>query len=497
MRRAPTWLAVVTGVPFAVGCTHEALEIPLPALSPGGATAVALESGPASGIDRLVSVSLFDRDSTETIGVLPFDDAFRLEGDGRISLFEYEDGLGLEDLGYESGPLERGADLRLDDFPSTIRELMIDDGEPGVWRPRTKPVLDGPLAEFRFNNQQPNCACITGNVIETRNSTSATVFLARLGPRRVIVGAENGDMYWVHDDEVELVPLNDLLPFLPQDNNARAVGGGIAIGVDRILVTDYLGNFWVYEIDDERGLVGVTLVGRWPVPDRVRWFNHVASRVYGLDLSGRFGWVDIETGTSTVVHEFGLGEFYQHGFVSYAEERAEITAGSVRSPKLLRFSNGRVDLDARFAQIESLGAATFHPDLGWFVGTTANGIVHHEKIGGTWTSCNSQLGNAIGSMVPFRDGFIAGSTQGFIEQYSARDGWCQKLHPIENSSSVRFMVPYEDGELSYVVTGPAVEEREQLYSTVSVLRVGAQGECEGTRNPLNDPLPTCSLDAPP
>lgn len=481
---------------FVQACSKGALQIELPELSEGRAAAVSLEVGEGGRLDRVEYVSLFDRSALEQRGGLPFEPEFPLDADARVSLLEYEQGIGLEDLGYPSGELERGADLPLNHFPARVRELRVVGGEAGVWQAREDETLDGPLAAFRFADQKPTCACFTGRVIETRSSTSAAVFLAQVGERRVIVGAEDGRLYRVKPElpsGLQDISRRDLLPFSPLANDKRPVGGGIGLGEGRFVVTDYRGIFWRYELDEQDELQTVREVGRWPEARRVRWLVPVGERIFGLDGDGMFASVDLSTGQSEVHHVFppAVPGAYQHGTVAYSASRAEVVVGSVHSTALGRFNlaRGTFRLDDRFPQEESLGAATFHPELGWFVGTTLNGIVHHEYEPDAWNSCSSQLGNSIGAMVPFRDGFIAGSTQGFIEQYSARDGWCQKLQPASNS--VRFMVPFATDGTSFVVTGPLLEERPQLYSTVTLLEDSPQADCNGIRNPGNDPLPMC------
>lgn len=493
----------------ALGCSPAALPLELPALAPGRAAAVALEVGQGGRLDRVHEVSFFDRANLAERGGLPFQPDFPEDGDARVSLLEYEDGIGLEDFGYAAGKIRPGSELALDHYPAAVRELRISEGEPGDWRAREAGPLDGPLAAFRLEDRKPLCACFTGYIGQTTSSTASTVFLAQLGDRRVVVGTEDGLLYWViADKDPLLIPTAVDLPLAKRSDGSFLVGGGVGLDRDRFLVTDHLGGFYVYELED-RGpeeapiLARVTRVGEWTRTDpveprfRVRWLAAVGQKVYGLDLETRFGFFDLETRRADFIRDLveAPGPAFQHGVVAYSAELDEVVAGSVHSRQLLRYRAGQARLDARLTQPESLSAAAYVPGYGWFVGTGILGNVHHEYESGSWRSCSSQLGNSIGAMVPYGDGFIAGSTQGFIEQYSARDGWCQKLQPASNS--IRFMVPYAADETSFVVIGPKLEERPQLYSTVTLIRKrDKQSECDKIRNPGGDPLPSCVLAAP-
>jgi hypothetical protein len=319
-----------------------------------------------------------------------------------------------------------------------------------------------------------------------------------------VVGSEDGRLYWVRPNGLlDFTPAT--LPFATNVAQGRVVGGGVVLSESSFIVTDYEGQFWRFDLDEDDRVRSTVRVGTIPLGDsalprdsflfRARWMTRVSPLIYWLDLSGRVGWLNHETGTSTVVHDFGWRPSFQYGGVAYAPDRDEVVAASVQSSALFRLQFGVFRLDSGFDQTESLGCATYHPSLGWFLGTANSGLVHHERSDGAWTSCNSQLGNGIGAIVPFRDGFIAGTTQGFIEQYSARDGWCEKIQPASNS--IRFMVPYDADERRYVVTGPKIEERMQLYSTVTILEVNPQGDCDSIRNPGNEPRPNCALVAPP
>lgn len=491
-----------------LGCAPETLRVDLPPLALGRAAAVALEVGAEGRLQRVQHVSFFDRAAVEARGVLPFDADFPVDGDARISLLEYEDEIGLEDLGYPAGRVEPGADRPLDYFPAAVRELRLSSGEAGGWRARAEPALDGPLASFRLEDQQPRCACFTGEIMETRSSTASTVFLAQLGDRRVVVGTEDGLMYWVTPDALRPIPAEVALPLARRSDGSFLVGGAVGLDQNRFLVSDHLGAFYIYELEDGAPgeaprLVHVTPAGRWSRSGtevalfRVRWMVRVGQKVFGLDEAARFGVLDLQTGQSEALFDLVEmpGSAFQHGAVAYSEALDEVVAGSVHSTSLLRYRDGRARLDPDLIQSESLSAAAYHPERGWFVGTGILGRVHSESAPGSWSSCDSQLGNSIGAMVPYRDGFIAGSTQGFIEQYSARDGWCQKLQPASNS--IRFMVPYATDGTSFVVIGPKLEERMQLYATVTVLQEDTQAACDEIRNPGGDPLPTCSLSALP
>ncbi len=514
----PSNFLFLAGAGFlASACTFSALEISLPALGDGGATAVALEVGSKGRLDRVQFVSLFDRSELESRGVLPFDPEFGLDADARVSLIEYTGGLGMADLGYPSGELEHAPDplpddplkrrISLSEFPAVTRELRVSEGEVGTWRPREGVELDGPLRDFRFRDLQPACACLTGRILETKSSTSGTVFLAHFGPRRTMVGTEDGHLYWVRpelpdsDALVDVTPLS-LLPFaVGEGKRGISVGGGIALDEDHLLVTDYRGWFWIYELDDNDEVARVTKVAEWSragLADnrhRVRWMTYVPPFIYGLDLEAEFSSVNLETGEATRIHTFEYQPSYQHGGVAYSRKREEVVVASVHSNRLGRYRRGEFKLDPPVNAAESLSAAHFLESFGgWLLGTPLSGKVHHEVDTGIWETCPSQLGNSIGAIVPFRDGFLLGSTQGFIEQYSAADGWCEKLQPASNS--IRFMVPFDPDAGSFVVTGPNLEERPQLYPTVTLLETNKQSECNGIRNPGGDAPATCRFALP-
>ena len=498
---------------LAAGCTFSALEIELPELSDGRATAVALEVGAEGRLSRVEFVSLFDRSNIDPNVRLPFDREFGLDADARVTLIEYGNGLGLADLGYPSGKIDRappGLDpartSSLTAFPATIRELPVTQGEIGGWRARVGSELDGPLREFQFQDLQPRCACLSGKISETLSSTSSTVFLAQIGSRRVIVGTEDGRLYKVAPETpeglVDVTPPEAQLPFrFGEGRRGITIGGGIGIGEGVMVVTDYDGRFWRYEFDAFDRVQTITRVGTWwrrgleDNRQRVRWMAYAPPFIFGLDLGGGFGFVNLTTGEAERVHEFEYQPFYQHGGVAYSSVRDEIVVASVLSDRLGRYRDGRFSLDPPVKPLESLSAAVYHERMGWILGTPLSGDVHREVSPGDWESCTSPLGNSIGAIVPFRDGFIAGSTQGFIGQYSDADGWCEKLQPASNS--IRFMVPYDlEGE-SFVVIGPNIEERRQVYSTVTFLTAASQEDCDKIRNPGKEPPSICRFSSPP
>ncbi|MCC7386448.1 MAG: hypothetical protein IT384_31710 [Deltaproteobacteria bacterium] len=475
-----------------VACAPEPLRLSLDPLPGAKSAIIAVERGPGNddlAVVQLVATALPDQGvGGEAVrlpeAILDYAPNERL----RITAIGLVDPLAV--LGLAPGALATTEDP--DARPLTqlgptaeIRQLSVGDGAASPWSQVDH--LAAPLGDVRVDTGWPlGCTRVTKRAVRTETTTAASFALA-LDDHRALVGLEDQTLFRIEKDGSweNVTPPADLLPDdpdLPADAKRLPTWGVLRESPEILWLCGRGGLLWRVRIDAgahiveilERHQLAVTITT--PIEPRItrrpqfRWIGGAAGasgvEIFLLSVDGVLARFDREGFVELA--RFELGDTDWRGGLAYLGPGRAV-AGFITSQDLI-YVRDRDQLEPiRINQHQITGATGVGsvPGLGVIVSDTAGNLF--RSMDGASLQPFGRIANVFGvdSFLPYRQGFIAGGTGGFLQQWRAdRERLCPEQTGLARQT-FRYLaelggtilatgpLPDEGGPLSISLLDPA------------------------------------------
>lgn len=407
------WLVLIAT--FAVVACSEVVEVFVPFPDPAGARSLILVVS-ASG---QVSAEAIDLESPSPPAAV----LVRVGGTEGALIEAVLYPLTLEELGLRPGPLTstaaRGISLDAPATRFTRRQALRVDSvrELGPWQ--DSPLLSEPAAGLTIRGPRTRCATFASTT-ELLPTLGGGVFSLPWGPDRALVGTERGDVYLISADRAEV---------LTRTSTPTDLLGGLLIDGDDLWLSGFGGGLARARVDVDLGMLELIETSTAPSHDPLWYLSGLRTppdvEIHTLSHNGFIERYRGGQWTTLVDLPETVGDHRSGGIAAVAPGEAIVAWPA--SPAVFRIRGDTVT-EEEVPTTEGLTGAAYIPGIGALVGD-AVGHVFVDRGSRRW----EPLGDAprqflLLSIVPYEDGFIAGSGSGDIVQFVPDEGYCPMQH---------------------------------------------------------------------